>query len=236
MADTGRKQAQRRGPIGRLVRFAVRLVLWLVVALAVLVVVYRFVNPPVSALMLWRMASGQSVDYHWVPLADISDQMPLAVITSEDSRFCDHGGVDWNAVEIALDESRRGGPRGASTITMQTVKNLFLWPSRSYVRKGLELPLALYADLVWSKRRTIELYLNIAEWGPGIFGIGAAAKHHFNTTPDKLTRQQAAQLAASLPNPFDRDAGKPGPQTRRIARVIERRMVRARPSTACLDR
>ena len=236
MADTGRKQAQRRGPIGRLVRFAVRLVLWLVVALAVLVVVYRFVNPPVSALMLWRMASGQSVDYHWVSLADISDQMPLAVITSEDSRFCDHGGVDWNAVEIALDESRRGGPRGASTITMQTVKNLFLWPSRSYVRKGLELPLALYADLVWSKRRTIELYLNIAEWGPGIFGIGAAAKHHFNTTPDKLTRQQAAQLAASLPNPFDRDAGKPGPQTRRIARVIERRMVRARPSTACLDR
>ena len=113
--------------------------------------------------------------------------------------------------------------RGGSTIPMQTVKNLFLWNSRSFVRKALELPLAVTADFIWSKRRLMEIYLNIAEWGPGIYGIEAAARHHFKVPASKLTSRQAALLAVSLPNPFDRNAGKPGRGLRRLASLIERR-------------
>lgn len=235
MAKTAQDGKKRHGLFRRLFRFAIRVAIIAVLAIAVLVPLYAVVNPPVSALMLWRLAGGQTFTYDWVPLDEIDKDLPLAVITSEDNRFCQHAGVDWQAVRQAMSENRGSGPRGASTISMQVVKNLFLWPSRSYVRKGLEVPLALYADLVWSKRRMIEIYLNIAEWGPGIYGVGAAAQAHFGTTPDKLTRRQAAQLAASLPNPFERIAGKPGPQTRRISRIIGQRMGRNSNLVGCLS-
>lgn len=200
----------------------------------VLVPVYAIVQPPGSVLMVWRLAGGTWPTHNWVDFEDMGKRLPIAVMAAEDTRFCKHGGVDWSAVEIALGENRSGGPRGASTISMQTVKNLFLWPSRSYVRKGLEVPLALYADLIWSKPRMMEIYLNIAEWGDGIYGAGAAAQHHFGKAPKDLTRREAARLAASLPNPFVRIAGKPGPQTRRIARRIDRRVPATRSHAACL--
>ncbi len=199
----------------------------------VLIVLYTVIPPPVSTLMLWRLAQGQPIDRNWVPMADMGRHLPLAVMAAEDARFCQHQGVDWSEVQNALD-TNGGRPRGASTISMQTVKNLFLWPARSYLRKAAEVPLAFFADLVWSKRRMMEIYLNIAEWGPGIYGAGAAAQTYFDRSPDKLTKSQAARLAAALPNPFARNPGRPGPQTRRIARVIERRMAGTQPHAACL--
>ncbi|ODN72625.1 Penicillin-binding protein 1F [Methylobrevis pamukkalensis] len=154
---------------------------------------------------------------------------------SEDGRFCEHGGVDWDALTLVLDGAGDSGPaRGASTIPMQTVKNLFLWSSRSYVRKGLEIPLALYADLVWSKRRMIEIYLNTAEWGAGIYGAEAAARHYFDKPAAKLSRKEAALLVSALPNPFLRNPAKPGRGQRSIARVIERRERQSGAYVACV--
>lgn len=199
----------------------------------VLIVLYTVIRPPVSTLMLWRLAQGHAIERNWVPMADMGRHLPLAAMAAEDARFCQHQGVDWSEVQNALD-TNGGRPRGASTISMQTMKNLFLWPARSYLRKAAEVPLAFFADLVWSKRRMMEIYLNIAEWGPGIYGAGAAAQTYFGRSPDKLTKSQAARLAAALPNPFARNPGRPGPQTRRIARVIERRMAGTQPHAACL--
>src|SRR5690606_11160795 len=164
----------------------------------VAIAAYRFVAPPASALMVWRLAQGHGIDYRWVALDHIAPALPAAVIASEDSRFCSHGGVDWTAlgaVFTAIADDPEAAPRGASTISMQAVKNLFLWPSRSYMRKALELPLALVVDLVWPKRRTVEIYLNVVEWGPGIYGAEAAAQHHFNKPASALTRAEAARLA-----------------------------------------
>jgi monofunctional biosynthetic peptidoglycan transglycosylase len=134
-------------------------------------------------------------------------------------------------VEDALDGEQT---RGASTIPMQTVKNLYLWNGRSFIRKGMELPLAVVADLVWSKRRMMEIYLNVAEWGDGIYGVEAAARHHFGVSAAKLSRRQAALLAVALPNPIDRNAGKPGRGLRRLASVIERRAGRSGGYITCL--
>ena len=193
----------------------------------VVIVAYRFVAPPVSTLMVWRLFQGHGIDYRWVPLDEISPALPAAVIASEDARFCAHGGVDWTAlgeVVDALADDPDTPPRGASTIAMQTVKNLFLWPSRSFVRKALEMPLALVADLAWPKRRTIEIYLNVVEWGPGIYGAEAAARHHFGKPARALGPAEAAQLAAVLPNPLERSAGRPGSLTRRLAARVGARM------------
>jgi monofunctional glycosyltransferase len=126
-------------------------------------------------------------------------------------------------------------PRGASTISMQVVKNLFLWPSKSYIRKAIEIPLTYLMELIWPKRRIMEVYLNIAEWGPGIFGVGAASKFHFDKAASRLNEREAAQLAVALPNPYSRDAGEPGPQTRRLAGDVQNRMRNTYPSqTACV--
>ena len=186
-----------------------------VLVVAGLMTVWFFV-PPVSTLMAWRMVSGQEMRRDWAPLGAISPHLARAVVNSEDARFCLHGGVDWGALGEVLDAD--GGPRrGASTLTMQTAKNLFLWPGRSYLRKALELPLALALDLFWTKRRILEVYLNIAEWGPGIFGAEAAARLHFGKTAAALTPREAALLASALPNPILRNAGKPTPGLRRRA-------------------
>lgn len=199
--------------------------------------VYRFVPPPVSSLMVWRAAEGQGIDYRWVALDDISAALPRAVIASEDTRFCAHRGVDWDAVSLVIEdivEDGKGTPRGASTIAMQTVKNLFLWPSRSYIRKALEIPLAYTADAVWPKRRLLEIYLNIVEWGPGVYGAQAAARTHFGKPAGRLNGGEAALLAATLPNPIQRRAGRPGPRTRAIAQKILARMRGIRPYMTCL--
>jgi monofunctional biosynthetic peptidoglycan transglycosylase len=159
-----------------------------------------------------------------VSLDDISPVLVQSVMMSEDGQYCFHGGVDWAEMRMLVGDTLSGeATRGGSTIPMQTSKNLFLWNGRSFVRKAMELPLAVTSDFIWSKRRLLEIYLNIAEWGPGIYGIEAAARHHFKVPASKLSRHQAALLAVSLPNPIDRNAGKPGRGLRRLAAVIERR-------------
>lgn len=214
--------------VGRLIRLALLVVVLLVAIPLVLVPVYSAsAVRPVSTLMLADHFAFQPYDRQWVPLDAIAPVMMHSVVMSEDGRFCAHDGIDWaelNAVvSQALDEGAAG--RGASTIPMQTVKNLFLWGGRSFVRKGLELPLALYADALWSKRRTMEIYLNVAEWGEGIYGVESASRFYFNRPASDLTARQAALLTAALPAPLSRDPSRP---TAGLARSADRIQARAR--------
>jgi monofunctional biosynthetic peptidoglycan transglycosylase len=215
-------------------RLALKAAAAVVVALTVLVlalvVVYRWVDPPASTLMLAQRFDGVEVQQDWVPLGRMSPHLVRAVVVSEDSGFCRHRGVDWGALVEAM-ESQRGG----STITMQVVKNLFLWPSRSYVRKAIEIALACLVEALWPKERILEIYLNIAEWGDGLFGAEAAARHHFGVPAARLTVQEAALLAVSLPNPFEREAGAPGPGTQRLAGNLLVRMKTAPAAAACVQ-
>lgn len=201
--------------------------------IGILMVVWRFV-PPVSTLMVWSGATGQGMDRRWVPLEAISPHLVNAVIHAEDARFCTHWGVDWVDLGKVLDHS--GGPRrGASTIPMQTVKNLFLWQgSLTYLRKAMEIPLALTLDLAWPKRRIIEVYLNIAEMGPGIFGAEAAAQHHFKKPASALTALEAARLAVSLPNPAMRHPSRPSRGLARHAGRIAARAAGGGGVTGCV--
>jgi len=179
--------------------------------------------PMPSTLMLWRIATGEPVTRHWVRLDQVSPELRLAVIAAEDQRFCQHHGVDFGALrEVLADED--GPSRGGSTIAMQTVKNVYLWHGRSYVRKALELPLALGADLIWSKRRVMEVYLNVAEFGEGLFGAEAAARHYFGRPAAQLSRAQAAALAASLPSPRLRNPDAPSSRARTNSFRIQQRM------------
>jgi monofunctional biosynthetic peptidoglycan transglycosylase len=190
----------------------------------VLILLFRFVNPPASSLMLSRWLTGNSVDRTWVPINQVSRNLIRAVVVAEDGRFCEHAGIDFQAIGQAIEQAGEGTPRGASTISMQVTKNMFLWSSKSYIRKIIELPLTLIMELVWPKWRTLEVYLNIAEWGPGVFGAEAAARHHFNLPAARLSERQAALLAAALPNPIVRDAGDPSSLVSRKARIIQARM------------
>lgn len=205
-------------------RVLLGLVVLALVPCALIVLYAPPVLRPVSTLMLADLALLRGYDRQWVSLDDISPNLVQAVMMSEDGQFCSHSGVDWREMQGVVSDALAGeATRGASTISMQTAKNLFLWNGRSFVRKALELPLAIGADFVWSKRRMMEIYLNIAEWGPGIYGAEAAARHHFKVPASKLTRHQAALLAVSLPNPITRVAGKPGRGMQRLAGVVERR-------------
>lgn len=204
-------------------------------AVLLLILVYRVVDPPLSSLMVQQRLSGQDIAQHWAPLDEISPDVVRAVMLSEDGRFCQHSGVDYEEIQNAIDRAGDGTPRGASTISMQVIKNLFLWPSKSYVRKAIELPLTYAMEFVWPKQRIMEVYLNIAEWGPGIFGVEAASQHHFNKSARELNEREAARLAVALPNPMLRDAGDPGPRTRRLAADIQARMRAAsHGQTACV--
>jgi monofunctional glycosyltransferase len=197
----------------------------LVLLLPYLIVpLYRVVDP-VSTLMLWRWATGARVVRSKVPLERIAPVLPATVVVSEDARFCSHRGVDWVEIREALEEADDlSEARGGSTITQQLAKNLFLWGGRSYVRKVLELPLALWMDLVLPKRRILEIYLNIAEWGPnGQFGAEAGARYAFGKPARDVSAREAATLAAVLPNPHRRSARIPGPAVRRLAGVLEAR-------------
>ena len=192
---------------------------------------------PVSTLMIKDLVTFQGYDRRWVPLEDIAPVLIHSVIMSEDGQFCFHRGVDLAELKLVIDDAMAGEqPRGASTITMQTVKNLYLW-HRPFgtLRKVVELPLAVYADLVLPKRRIMEIYLNIAEWGPNIYGIEAAAQHHFGRSAKNLTRRQAALLTVTLPNPIGRNPAKPGAGLRRLANLIEARAARAGGYVGCLE-
>ena len=198
---------------------------------------YR-VFDPVSTLMLARWVTGQRVDRSTVPLERIAPVLPRTVLASEDARFCSHRGIDLVELKEAIEEAEDiSEMRGGSTITQQTAKNLFLWQGRSFIRKGLELPLALWIDLVLPKRRIMEIYLNIAEWGPnGEFGVEAGARHAFNKPAAQLTPGEAALLTAMLPNPKRRSARAPRPSVRRIAGMVQARATRAPWIDACLRR
>jgi len=197
--------------VRRLIRFVLLLaVLFLVLSVAA-VALYRVMPPPATPLMLLRTAQGYGLTKTWRPLDEISPNLVRAVIAGEDSRFCQHHGFDWEAIEMAWERYRRGGGRlvGASTISMQTAKNLFLWPGRDWLRKGLEAWFTVWIELFWNKRRIIEVYLNVVEWGPGIYGAEAAAEHYFHKPAARLNPTEAARLAAVLPDPLDRSASRP---------------------------
>src|SRR3954447_22575679 len=196
---------------------------------------YRVVDP-VSTLMLWRRATGTRVERTWVPLAAIAPTLPRAVMAAEDARFCIHHGIDFGELRAAFEDADDfSDMRGGSTIAQQTAKNLFLWPGRSIVRKVLEFPLALWLDLVLGKRRMMEVYLNIAEWGPdGEFGAEAGARHAFGKSTKDLSAREAALLAAILPNPAVRSAARPSASVRRVVGIYEARA--SRLAAECLRR
>ena len=227
---------RRRGWFARNLRRVLLLLVGLFLLPYLLILLY--VAPtvhPFSTLMLADFVTLKGYDRQWIGFDEISPVLVHSVMMSEDGQFCSHRGVDWGEMKGVVEDALSGeATRGASTIPMQTVKNLFLWNSRSFVRKALELPLAIAADYVWSKRRTMEIYLNIAEWGPGIYGIEAAARHHFNVSASKLNRRQAALLAVSLPNPIEREASKPSRAMNRLAARVERLANRSGAYITCL--
>jgi len=218
----------------RLIKWTLGAALAWGVAVIVLSLAY-LVLPPVSTLMLARLVTLRPIERTVVSLAEISPHLPLAVLTSEDARLCQHHGVDWEILRDVVEAADEDGPvRGASTIPMQVAKNLFLWPSRSYIRKGLELPIALYLDVVWTKSRMLEVYLNVAEWGEGTFGAEAAAQRYFRKSARSLTRREAALLATALPSPLRRNPGRPTARHRSLADRLVGRMESTAPYAACL--
>ena len=187
--------------------------------------------------MVARLVSGKTVVREWVSLDNINPVLVHSVMMSEDAKFCAHHGIDYAALNQVIDDALEGEKtRGASTLSMQTVKNLYLWHGRSYFRKILELPLALLTDYVWGKRRMIEIYLNIAEWGEGIFGIEAASQHYFKRSSKNLNARQSALLAVALPNPKWRNAAKASKNLRRLARKIEQRAYQSGAYIKCLEK
>lgn len=224
-----------RNGVWRLVRALLLIVLVIVAVPYLMAPLYRVVDP-VSTLMLARRLTGRSVHHQWVRLEQISPTLPAAVVVAEDGRFCSHHGIDFAELRDAIEDADDlSDMRGGSTITQQTAKNLFLWGGRSYIRKALELPLALWLDLVLPKRRLMEIYLNIAEWGPsGEFGAEAGARRAFGKSAAELSAPEAALMAAMLPNPKLRDARRPGPGLRRLAGIYRARAARGAGVTGCL--
>lgn len=210
---------------GRLRQVAALVVAVVVVLPSMLILVYRFVPPPITPLMVIRLGEGEGITKRWVPLARMTRYLPDAVIAAEDNRFCIHHGFDFGAIREAIEEREEGGDlRGASTISMQTARNLFLWPARTWLRKGIEAYLTVLLEFLLPKQRIIELYLNVAEWGHGIYGAGSASQKYFGKDPSKLTRHEAALLAAVLPAPREWSANPPGPYVAQRADVISGRI------------
>jgi monofunctional biosynthetic peptidoglycan transglycosylase len=221
-------------------RFATRaLIIVLIVGLGLVILpyliapLYLFVRP-VSTPMAWRSLTGARVERVWAPIDAMAPVLPRAVIAAEDAHFCRHHGIDLGEIREAIADARDGAElRGGSTITQQTAKNLFLWPGRSFVRKALELPLALWIEVILPKRRILEIYLNIAEWGPnGEFGAEAGARHAFGKSAREVSASEAALMAAMLPNPVRRNVRRPGPGMRRLGRLYQARAAAA--LDACL--
>jgi len=191
-----------------------------------LVMLYRQVPPPATPLMLLRFAEGYGIRKSWRPLDEISPALVRAVMASEDQRFCLHRGFDWDAIEAAWEQYQSGSADllGASTISMQTAKNVFLWPARDWLRKAFEAYFTALIELAWSKKRIIEIYLNVIEWAPGIYGAEAAAEHYFHKPAARLGPVEAARLAAVLPDPLDWSASRPDPDVLARSAFILRQM------------
>ncbi len=201
------------------------------------VLIHTLAPPPLTLLMAREFVAGHGLDYRWRSLDQISPNLVASAIAAEDARFCSHGGFDMKAIEKALQNNERGRKvRGGSTISQQTAKNVFLWPGRDWIRKGLEAGYTLMIETVWSKRRIMEVYLNVAEMGPGVYGAEAAARHWFGKSAADLTPREAARIAAILPSPRRYDAASPGPYVRRRASRVQAsaRVVRNEGLASCV--
>ncbi|MEO3414526.1 monofunctional biosynthetic peptidoglycan transglycosylase [Roseovarius sp. CAU 1744] len=212
------KSVRRFRPLAWVRRWVLRFVAISVGVVLLVVAVHGTVEPPRTFYMGQEERRLGRIDHIWVPLADVAPVMARALVAAEDANFCGHWGFDMTAIRTAIEE---GYGRGASTLSQQTVKNVYLWHGRSWLRKALEAVITPLVELVWTKRRIIEVYLNVAEFDEGIFGIEAAANHYFGVPPDRLSAVQAARLAAVLPDPKGRSASKPGPDLRRRAARIQ---------------
>lgn len=210
---------------GRVARIGAWTVAGLVGFSLIWVLAYAILPVPGTPLMVIRTFQGQGWEKDWQPLEKISPHLVRAVISAEDTRFCAHAGVDWGAVEQALARNEQGGTlRGGSTISQQVAKNAFLWPDRSWTRKGIEFWFTLLVENIWSKRRIAEIYLNVVEWAPGVYGAEAAARHWFNKPAQDLTAREAALLAAILPSPLKWKANPPGRYVASRAGTLQKRM------------
>lgn len=208
----------------RILAITIYTLFFLTITPIVLAILFRFVPVPVTPLMVVRLFEGHAIHKTWKPLNQISPALRQSVVAAEDNLFCVHNGFDWKALNKAIDQWQEGNAsKGGSTISQQTAKNVYLLPTRSVLRKVAEMPLTVLIENLWPKQRILEVYLNVAEWAPGVYGAEAAARHHFKTSARKLTRQQAAQLAAILPRPLHWSAAKPGPYVRQRSNQIIRR-------------
>lgn len=225
MARAARVRSRRSLPAA-LLAFLFKLVLaFLLISLA-WVVLYRFVNPPITFTQIGDLVEGRGARSHWMPIEEIDRDAVRAAIAAEDSKFCRHNGFDTQAIEQAMRRNAAGGRvlRGGSTISQQTAKNAFLWQGGGYFRKGLEAWFTLLIENLWSKRRIMEVYLNIAETGIGTYGVNAGALRYFGKDASNLTRTEAARIAAVLPLPKEREAIAPSGFTRRYGNSIAARM------------
>jgi monofunctional biosynthetic peptidoglycan transglycosylase len=230
-----RKPKRKPGLFGRILLFLFVVVIVLPVGATV---VYRFIPPPITSLMVMRLMEGRGMDYRWRGLDDISPTLAQAAIASEDARFCLHHGFEFAAMEKAFEhnERRPGKIRGGSTISQQTAKNVFLWPARDYVRKGLEAYFTVLTEALWGKRRIMEMYLNVVEWGSGIYGAEAASQAYFGHSAKHLSTSEAAHLVAILPSPLKWKAVHSGAYVQRRAGTVAGRVgtVRNDGLAACL--
>lgn len=184
------------------------------------VLAYRWINPPITYLMVSKYMDDEredaSINYNWEDIENISPHLQLAVICSEDQKFVKHNGISWTAIEKAMEDKKKGKKlRGASTITQQVAKNAFLWPGRSWIRKGFEFYFTMLIELYWPKKRILEVYLNIIELGPGVYGAQAAAEQYFKRDASDLSKNQSALMAVVLPNPIKMSLAKPSSYMRK---------------------
>jgi monofunctional biosynthetic peptidoglycan transglycosylase len=221
-----RRLKKPRPPIGwarRLLRLAAVLAITAVGLTVVLVLPWRWLAPPTTAFILReRLISKDPVHYHWVPLEEIASTLPISAVAAEDQKFPDHFGFDWEAIENALERNSEGGRvRGGSTISQQLAKNLFLWPGQNWIRKGTEAWFTVSLELLWPKRRILEVYLNVAEFGPGVFGVAEASNLLLGKSPSDLTAHDAAILVAVLPSPKRMSAADPSEYVRTRSEQIQ---------------
>ena len=231
-----KKQKLRRSWKQFMLRFVLAFTLLIFLVPAFLLVLYRFeFVHPISTLMVKESLVGHGAKREWIDIDDMAPVLYHSVLSSEDGKFCSHSGVDWEALNKVIEDAIDGEKtRGASTITMQLVKNLFLWPNRSFIRKGLEVPYAMMAELILPKKRIMEIYLNIAEWDKGIFGVELAAQKYFNRSAAKIGPRYSSLLAVTLPNPKKRNAAKPTRSMDRVAKIVQRRAKASGAYVQCL--
>lgn len=227
----------RRGLLRRLWKGTLVALICVLVTPVALVLVYRELPPPFTLLMVVRLFEGEGIKKEWVPLSRVSRHVPAAVIALEDNLFCEHSGFDWASIFDAAADYQRGNKplRGGSTISQQTAKNVFLWPSRTLTRKAIETPFTMMIEYFWGKRRIMEVYLNVVEWGPGIYGVDAAAQAYFGKSARHLTRDEAALLAAVLPNARRWSPTAPTHYIRHRAASAMARMRRLGPLLKCVQ-